>query len=150
MFGWRFTPGSPGACRRAYLGHVRGVLFYRLQGLMGSSNMVLPPGIPVNCDLSPAAAAQHKEALEASLQNLRDENARNTRDVQNLRRREQLLEQASLFGVVCIGTAASRAAVPSCWGWWVHSLICQLSCGAQQPAGSSGPPIFSPSGCSSA
>ncbi|PRW39176.1 Structural maintenance of chromosomes 5 [Chlorella sorokiniana] len=38
----------------------------------------------------------HKEALEASLQGLRDENARNTRDVQNLRRRDELLEQVRL------------------------------------------------------
>ena len=42
---------------------------------------------------APLPCAQHKEALEASLQNLRDENARNTRDVQNLRRRDQLLGQ---------------------------------------------------------
>lgn len=108
------------------------------------------------------SAAQHKEALETSLQNLRDENARNTRDVQNLRRREQLLEQASLFGVGFMGAAASRAAVTSCWGRWGHLLISAcllpLNCGAQQhghskfvtlPAGSAGPAIFSPSsgGC---
>lgn len=62
---------------------------------------------PLPSHLRPTSASsppQHKEALEASLQSLRDENARNTRDVQNLRRRDELLQQASPgLGVRCTG-----------------------------------------------
>lgn len=74
-----------GSLRWSLPGALSALLFQELQQALASH---LRP-------TSSSAPPQHKEALEASLQSLRDENARNTRDVQNLRRRDKLLQQAS-------------------------------------------------------